>query len=41
MSFMSREKFLEQYVFEVDIEFELNGRAAEWAPSSNGGSQFW
>ncbi|EME45987.1 hypothetical protein DOTSEDRAFT_22110 [Dothistroma septosporum NZE10] len=41
MSFMSREKFLEEYVFEVDAEFERNGNAAEWAPSSNGGAQHW
>lgn len=38
---MSRERFLQEYVFEADIEFELNGHAAEWAPTSNGGPQRW
>jgi WD40 repeat protein len=42
-SYMDREKFLAEYVYEVEKDFDVDGTPASWAASPNGKSahRFW
>jgi hypothetical protein len=34
-------QFLEQYILDVELEFNIGGEAARWAPSTPGRAQKW